>query len=89
MEINSTDNLFYIGNLEDPLAKLEFNIKNNTLLINSVEVTPQLRGQGIAADLVEKALEYSKVYELEILPICSYAKDYILKRDNNDTTHRS
>lgn len=84
MKIESGTNKFYIGEDEnEPMAQVKYRIDGENLYIDHVYVMSQLRGQGIAADLVESVIEFSKENELKIIPICSYAKSYI-SRMNND-----
>ena len=81
MKIESGLNMFYIGETEEePLAKATYRIEDEKLYIDHVFVMPQLRGQGIAADLVEAVISYAKDKELQVVPICSYAKSYLNDR---------
>lgn len=77
MEIKHESNIFYIGDISDPLAKLDYRIENSNMMIDYVFVSPQLRGQGIAAQLIEEAVKFSKENKYEITPICSYARKYL------------
>lgn len=82
MEIKSGINKFYIGeNENEPMAQVTYRVDDDNLYIDRVFVMSQLRGQGIAADLVEAVIEFSKENELKIIPICSYAKSYINKKN--------
>jgi len=40
---------------------------------------PDLRGKGLAAKVVEAALEYAKENNLKVVPGCSYVQDFISK----------
>ncbi len=40
-------------------------------------VPPELRGQGIAAEVVHAGLEYAKEKGFKIIPTCSYVETYI------------
>jgi predicted GNAT family acetyltransferase len=37
----------------------------------------ELRGRGIAAEIVKAALTYAKKNNLKVMPLCSYVADYI------------
>ncbi|WP_370642435.1 GNAT family N-acetyltransferase [Virgibacillus salidurans] len=56
--INKGENKFYVGDdIKDPLAEITF-IENgdNRLVIDHTYVSDELRGQGIAGELVEKVV---------------------------------
>ncbi len=40
-------------------------------------VPPELRGQGIAAEVVHAGLEYAKEKGYSVIPTCSYVETYI------------
>jgi len=54
------------------------------------EVVPQLRGRGLAAELVSHALENTRRAGKQIVPACSYVADYVRRHaeyhDLLDTT---
>ena len=50
------------------------------MLIEYVEVSPQLRGTGLGKQLVEKAVAFAKDNSLRVVPICSYARA-VIQRD--------
>ena len=41
--------------------------------IEHVEVSPELRGTGLAKQLVEKAVAFAREASLKVVPVCSYA----------------
>lgn len=45
--------------------------------IEYVEVSPELRGTGLAKQLVEKAVAFAREASLKVVPICSYASAVI------------
>jgi uncharacterized protein len=45
---------------------------------------PELRGRGVAAVIVKKALEWARGEELEVVPSCSYVQRY-LERETRGT----
>lgn len=83
MDIVKKDNLYYIGNEKQPLARLEYEVKENTMYINDLFVISHLKGQGIASQLVNEALLQAKEDNLKVFPICSYAKKIILVEEIN------
>lgn len=77
MEILAGVNKFFIGEENDPLAVIEYSIRDKELFITHTFVNNTLRGQGIAASLTEAVLEYAKENEYKVVPICSYAVKYL------------
>lgn len=74
--IKKDGNQFYIGS--DPfcakaVVTYVFNDKN-TILIDHTFVSDELRGQGIAKDLVDAVVNYARQENLKIIPLCSYAE---------------
>lgn len=69
-------NKFYIGeDSESNLAELTFVLDcNGNIAINRVYVCENMRGQGIALELVKRIVEYAREEKRKIVPICSYAK---------------
>ena len=73
--INEIPEMFYIGeSQEDKIAYLEYEIDDGVLIINLVKVDHDLRNQGIAAQLVLHAVEFARVHNLAVDPVCSYAR---------------
>lgn len=72
------------GRFEVPLADAEnavliYMIKASLFIITHTEVPPKYQGQGIAALLAEKALNYARQKELKVRSYCSYTTRYIDK----------
>lgn len=42
-------------------------------------VNENFQGLGLGSKLVELALEYAKIHQLKLVPICSYTKKYFTK----------
>lgn len=47
--------------------------------IDHTYISPGLRGQGLADELVRKVIDYAREEELKIIPACSYAGHYFDK----------
>jgi predicted GNAT family acetyltransferase len=59
------------------LSKLDYIRDGKNFVITHVGVYPEHRGQGIAAKIVQTALEYAKQNALRVIPMCGYAAAYI------------
>lgn len=74
-QIGPSDGNFYaLNDAGDSIGELHYQTEENKILIDHTYVNPQLRGQGIAAQLVDAAVAYARMNNFRIVPICSYAK---------------
>ncbi|MFD1850625.1 GNAT family N-acetyltransferase [Oceanobacillus bengalensis] len=74
--INKGENKFYIGdNIKEPLAEITFvESGENRVVVDHTYVSDELRGQGIAGQLVEKVVTYARDKGKKIVPLCPYVK---------------
>ncbi len=75
-KVNERENQFEVhsgGNV----AFLEYIKKDDKIYLTHTEAPKELQGTGVAAELVQKALEYSKENSLTVVPSCSYVARYI------------
>ena len=61
------------------LSKLDYIQDGRNFVITHVGVHPELRGQGLAGKITQVSLEYAREHNLRVVPMCSYAADYIRK----------
>lgn len=73
---NEADHRFEVW-IEGLLSKLDYIQDGKNFVIAHVGVHPELRNQGLAAKIVQTALEYAKQNSLRVIPMCSYAAAYI------------
>lgn len=85
MDLN-TENLEVIHNLAEnrfeiwidgQLAKLDYILRDDTIVMTHVGVHPDFRGRGVAAKITQAALEYAKEKSLRVIPMCPYVAAYI------------
>ena len=60
---------------------VEFEMKNNAMDLDHTYTHLELRGRGLAAQVVGAALEYAKENNLKVIPTCSYVRSFINKND--------
>jgi len=74
--------IFFIpGEEEVLLAELVYMKKEPaTMIIEHTEVDDELRGQNIGYQLVHHAIEYARVHQLKILPMCPFARAVIERK---------
>jgi uncharacterized protein len=60
-----------------PLAQCAYRRDGDTLVLHHTEVPPALQGQGLAALLVQAALDWARAEGLRVRPVCSYVAAYM------------
>lgn len=73
---NKEQNQFELD-LGSDIAFLEYYTDGKKIFLNHTEVPVDYRGQGIAAQLVERTLKYSREHQLIVVPSCSYVARFI------------
>ncbi|MFG6116127.1 GNAT family N-acetyltransferase [Halobacillus sp. MO56] len=72
--INKGDGKFYVGEDEQhPLAEITFLEKDHLVVVHTY-VSEELRGQGMAAKLVDKMVDYAREEQKKIDPKCDYTE---------------
>lgn len=77
IHFHSSDNKgkAYMGDFNSPIAEMTFSISPKSMwIIDHTEVNESLKGQGIGKKLLLKVVEEARKMEIEILPVCPYAK---------------
>lgn len=62
-------------------SHLEYISKGSILNLIHTYVPNELRGRGIAGNLVKAALTYARENKFKIIPSCSYTAEYIRKHE--------
>lgn len=62
-------------------AKIDYFLKDNTIIITSTWVPKKIGGRGVAAALTRYALEYAKQNGLKVIPKCAYTQAYIKRHE--------
>ena len=63
----------------DEMARLEYRLRDSTIIYTHTVVPENLEGHGIAARLARHALDYARDAGLSVVPRCPYVADYIEK----------
>lgn len=68
------DETFAFRNTTDGkmLAEITWTILGDVMAVDSTFVSPDLRGQGVAKKLLDRAAQYAREKEYKMEPICSY-----------------
>lgn len=73
---NEAENRFEVT-IDGQLAKLDYMMDGNTIVMTHVGVHPDQRGKGVAGKITQVALDYAKEKSLRVIPMCSYVATYI------------
>lgn len=67
-------NRFVIKESGEMVAEITFvPVANDTLVVDHTYVSPELRGQKLAEELVRRVVEHARQEKKKIVPSCSYA----------------
>jgi hypothetical protein len=61
------------------LAVAEYELRGPELAMTHTFVPPELRGRGLAEQVVRAALEFARAEKLRVVPVCSYVARFIEK----------
>jgi uncharacterized protein len=59
------------------LCRCDYLLDDGVMHLVHTEVAPALEGQGIAARLVQVALDHARAHGLKVRPRCSYVRTYM------------
>ncbi|MFS0672212.1 GNAT family N-acetyltransferase [Ornithinibacillus sp. 179-J 7C1 HS] len=85
-EIKHGQNKIYIGDNEhSPSAEITFQKDAiGNLVVDHTFVSDELRGQGVAGQLVDEVITFAKQKGIKLVPECPYVKKYIDKNNLHD-----
>lgn len=75
---DTSGNRFFLE-IEGDEVYLMYDESNNVIDLYSTYTPPQLRGKGLAAEVVKAALEYAKEKKLKVIPSCWYVRKFLEK----------
>ena len=77
-----TKGMFYVGNDEGSIvAELVYTMPSpNKMIIEHTEVSDELKGQNAGYQLVKTAVEYARLHDIKIIPLCPFAKSVFDKK---------
>lgn len=58
-------------------AELNYRTADNQMIITHIGVPRVLEGRGIGSALAKAGLEYAMQQQMEVVPLCSFARRYI------------
>lgn len=72
--IHNRDTHEYTMDVDGDIAKVNYELRDGKMFLVYSEVPPQLRGQGIGKQLVEKTFEKLTEEGYEAVAVCGYIK---------------
>jgi len=58
-------------------AFIDYKQKDNKVYLIHTDVTPELKGKGVAEAIVEKTFRYLEERDLKLVPLCKYVGIYL------------
>jgi uncharacterized protein len=71
------DHSRFEATVEGQRCVCQYRIYGRVMMLTHTGVPPALRGRGIAAQLVQAALDFARSQGLKVRPDCSYAEVYM------------
>lgn len=75
--IHNTAAARFEATVEGHLCVCQYRVFGKTMMLTHTGVPQALRGRGIAAQLVQGALDHARARQLKVRPDCSYAEVYM------------
>lgn len=69
---------------EEVLAEITWTLLGDVMAVEHTFVSPELRGQGVAKKLLDRAADYARENHYKIEPICSYVVTAFERYDEYD-----
>jgi predicted GNAT family acetyltransferase len=63
---------FVIEEGDERLAEMVIAISGERLIVYHTEVSEKLRGEGVAAKLLDQMVTYARSHSLKVVPLCAY-----------------
>ena len=81
--IKHRPNIFFIDLGPGKKAYIRYSIDDKTMVIESTFTPEEYRGKGLAAKIIERAIEFAKEEKLKIRPLCSYSVRFFKQHPEN------
>lgn len=74
---HNAEALRFEARIEGWLCRCDYLLVDGVMQLVHTEVAPALEGRGIAARLVQAALDHAQAHGLKVRPRCSYVRAYM------------
>ena len=75
----------FVIRYEEGIGELRCNIIGSQIILEHTEVSPTLRGRGVADSLAKFALEYARANGLTVIPVCPFVISYLKRHPEYQT----
>ena len=65
--------------VEGNIAYIDYKLLHDKMFLIHTEVPPALKGKGVGNAIVQKALQYAKDNNYQLVPICPLVQSYLKK----------
>jgi uncharacterized protein len=73
--------MFFVENDGNILAELVYSMPSpQKMIIEHTEVNDELKGQNVGYQLVQTAVEYARIHNIKIVPLCPFAHSVFRKK---------
>ena len=73
------------AHVEGELCRTDYRLADGVMRIVHTEVPYRLEGRGLAAQVVQAALEHARANALKVAPVCGYVRAYMRRhKDTHD-----
>lgn len=69
----------FVTEIDGHLAHADYQLDGDRIVFTHTFVPPELRGRGIAEQLVRPALAHARAHNLRVAPACSYVAAFIAR----------
>ncbi|HSI09103.1 MAG: GNAT family N-acetyltransferase [Rariglobus sp.] len=69
----------FVAEIDGHLAHADYTLDGARMTFTHTFVPPELRGHGIAEQLVRPALAHARAHNLRVVPTCSYVAAFIAR----------
>jgi uncharacterized protein len=77
---NNEEAQWFEAQVDSLRAILTYRRFPDRMVLNHTEVPPPLEGKGLAAKLARAALDFARVNQLRVVPLCPYIAAFIRRR---------
>jgi uncharacterized protein len=82
-DVLSNGGIFFLEKQQYKLAEITYMWKNEDIIVaNHTWVDDSLRGQGVARELLDALVNFTRQNKLKIVPMCSYV-EVMFRRDKS------
>lgn len=72
VELGGQNYAFQNEQEQSVIAEIEWTETDGQMVMTHTYVSDQLRGQGVAKKLLDRAADYAREHDLKMKPVCSY-----------------